>query len=157
VSPNGRISFATVAYKAGVWLAGETVEVICDGRLVHLRHRGVLIATHARKHKTTAEAKAQRRGQKRPLRATPPPRPATSAVSVTRKVDGSGNVSFAATAYRVGNPFRGRQVQVTIIDRTVQISIGEEIIRTHKARHDRTREHGALANPGGRPRRINAA
>jgi len=24
-------------------------------------------------------------------------------------------------------------------------------------KHDRTREHGALANPGGRPRRINAA
>ena len=30
-------------------------------------------------------------------------------------------------------------------------------IRRHKIRHDRTREHCALANPGGRPRRINAA
>jgi hypothetical protein len=27
----------------------------------------------------------------------------------------------------------------------------------HRIRHDRTREHGALANPGGRLRRINAA
>jgi len=157
VSANGKISFATVSYKAGVWLAGEAVEVVCDGRLVHLRHRGVLIATHARRHKTTDEAKAQRRGQQRPVRPTPTPRPLVSTVSVTRKVDGSGNVSFAGTAYRVGNKFRRRQVQVTVVDGTVQISIGEELIRTHPARHDRTREHGALANPGGRPRRINAA
>jgi hypothetical protein len=27
----------------------------------------------------------------------------------------------------------------------------------HPAKHDRTREHGALANPGGRPNRTNAA
>jgi hypothetical protein len=27
----------------------------------------------------------------------------------------------------------------------------------HKVKQDRTREHGALANPGGRPHRINAA
>jgi hypothetical protein len=40
---------------------------------------------------------------------------------------------------------------------TVEISIGEELIRVHRIRHDRTREHGALANPGGRLRRINAA
>jgi hypothetical protein len=40
---------------------------------------------------------------------------------------------------------------------TVEISICEELIRVHPIRHDRTREHGALANPGGRPRRINAA
>jgi hypothetical protein len=26
---------------------------------------------------------------------------------------------------------------------------------THSIKHDRTREHGALANPGGRPRRTN--
>jgi transposase InsO family protein len=154
VGANGKISFATVSYKAGVWLAGEAVEVVCDGRLVHLRHRGVLIATHARRHRTADEAKAQRRGQKRP---TATPRPAVSVVSVTRKVDGSGNVSFAGTAYRVGNKFRRRQVQVAVVEGTVQISIGEELIRTHPVRHDRTREHGALANPGGRPRRINAA
>jgi hypothetical protein len=40
---------------------------------------------------------------------------------------------------------------------TVEISIGEELIRVHPIRHDRTREHGALANPGGRPNRTNAA
>jgi len=41
--------------------------------------------------------------------------------------------------------------------RSWRISVGKELIRTHPIRHDRTREHGALANPGGRPRRINAA
>jgi hypothetical protein len=40
---------------------------------------------------------------------------------------------------------------------TVEMSIGEELIRSHPVRHDRTRNHGALANPGGRPRRSNAA
>jgi hypothetical protein len=78
-------------------------------------------------------------------------------VSVTRKVDIHGSVSFAGANYRAGNAFRRRQVQVAIVGDTVEISIGKELIRTHPVRHDRTREHGALANPGGRPRRINAA
>jgi hypothetical protein len=39
----------------------------------------------------------------------------------------------------------------------VEISIGEQLIRRHEVKHDCTREHGALASPGGRPRRINAA
>lgn len=83
--------------------------------------------------------------------------PTASSASVTRKVDSSGNVSFAGTSYRVGNTFRRRQVQVAVVAATVEISIGEELIRAHPIRHDRTREHGALANPGGRPRRVNAA
>jgi hypothetical protein len=80
-----------------------------------------------------------------------------TAPSVTRKVDSSGDVSFAGTAYAVGTKYRRRQVQVAVVGETVEISIGGELIRTYPARHDRTREHGALANPGGRPRRINAA
>ena len=80
-----------------------------------------------------------------------------TAASVTRKVDSSGNVSFAGTNYRVGNQYRRRQVQVAVVGDTIEISIGNELIRSHAVRHDRTREHGALANPGGRPHRINAA
>ena len=64
---------------------------------------------------------------------------------------------FAGTNYRAGNKYRGRQVQVAVVDGTVEVSVGEELIRAHPIRHDRTREHGALANPGGRPNRINAA
>jgi transposase InsO family protein len=159
VSPNGQISFAATRYRVGKWLAGETVELTCDAGLVHIGHSGVLIATHARRHPAAAEAAAQRRGQKnkRPPRPTSTPRPSASAASVTRKVDSSGNVSFAGTNYRVGNKHRHRQVQVAVVAGTVEISIGEELIRVHPIRHDRTREHGALANPGGRPHRINAA
>lgn len=102
------------------------------------------------------EARAQQRKPKTRSRAETP-RPTATSASVTRKVDVSGNVSFAGTSYRVGNKFRRRQVQVAIVDGTVEISVGEELIRVHPIRHDRAREHGALANPGGRPRRINAA
>jgi transposase InsO family protein len=151
VGSGGLISFAGVHYRAGVWLAGENVTVVCDGGLVHLQHRGVLIATHARRHPIDKEQVGLRRGQ-RPMK-----RPSATAPSVTRKVDSSGNVSFAGTNYHVGNKFRRRQVQVAVVGATVEISIGEELIRTHAIRHDRTREHGALANPGGRPHRINAA
>lgn len=157
VASNGRISFASTHYLAGVWLAGETVEVSCEGGVLHLHHRGVLVASHARRHKPAREAAAIRRGQQRRPSRPATPRPSASSASVTRKVDSSGNVSFAGTNYRVGNTFRRRQVQVAVVAGTVEISIGEELIRVHPIRHDRTREHGALANPGGRPRRINAA
>ena len=74
-----------------------------------------------------------------------------------RKVDRNGSVSFAGANYRVGNAFRGRQVEVSLAGDTVQIWSDDRIIRTHAARHDRRKEHGAFANPGGRPDRINAA
>jgi hypothetical protein len=152
VGSNGLISFATARYMAGKWLAGQTVEVICDGGLVQLHHRGELIATHARRHPIDKQAAGVERGRK--LRPT---KPTAAVVSVTRKVDTSGNICFAGTNYRAGNKYRRRQVQVAVISDTVEISIGEQLIRSHPVRHDRTREHGALANPGGRPNRINAA
>lgn len=153
VGANGKVSFAGVSYKAGTWLAGQDVTVVCDGGLVHLHHRGVLIATHARRHSVDKQAAGLRRATAEP----PPRRPSPTAASVTRKVDSSGNVCFAGHTYRAGAKFRRRQVQVAVVGQSVEISIGTELIRTHPVRHDRTREHGALANPGGRPRRINAA
>jgi transposase InsO family protein len=152
VSAGGTISFATATYKAGVWLAGQTVEVVCQGGLVQLHHRGVLIATHARRHPPDKQPAGLERGRQLP----PTPR-AVTAASVTRKVDTAGNVCFAATSYRVGTAYRRRQVQVAVVGDTVEIFIGEQLIRSHPVRHDRTREHGALANPGGRPHRTNAA
>jgi hypothetical protein len=126
--------------------------VVCDGGLVHIHHQGVLIATHARRHDPDQQAAGLRR------KTTPaPPTPSVSAASVTRKVDSSGAVSFAGSNYRVGNAYRRRQVQVAVVGDTVEISIGTRLIRTHKVKHDRTREHGALANPRGRPNRSNAA
>ena len=152
VGATGTISFGAASYKAGRWLAGQTVEVVCEGGLVELHHRGVLIATHARRHPVAKQAAAVQRGRR--LRPSPP---RVTAASVTRKVDASGAVCFAGTSYPVGSKFRRRQVQVAVVGDTVEISVGEELIRSHKVRHDRTREHGALANPGGRPHRINAA
>jgi transposase InsO family protein len=152
VSTKGTISFAAAQYKAGAWLAGQEVEVVCDSGLVQLHHRGVLIATHARRHPLNKQDAGMTRG-----RRLPPAPTAVTAASVTRKVDSSGNVCFAGTSYRVGSKYRRRQVQVAVVGDTVEISVGEELIRSHQARHDRTREHGALANPGGRPHRINAA
>ncbi|HSS11450.1 MAG TPA: IS481 family transposase [Acidimicrobiales bacterium] len=152
VNTAGTISFATASYKAGRWLAGQTVEVVCERGLVQLLHRGVLIATHARRHPVDKQLAGMARGRRLP----PSPRSVTAA-SVTRKVDRSGNVCFAATSYRVGSKYRRRQVQVAVVGDTLEISVGNELIRSHKIRHDRTREHGALANPGGRPHRINAA
>jgi transposase InsO family protein len=152
VSAKGTIGFATVTYKAGAWLAGQTVEVACDGGLVQIHHRGILVATHARRHPADKQAAGEQRGRK-----PRPSRPSASSPSVTRKVDSSGNVSFAGASYRAGNAYRRRQVQVAVVDDTVEISIGKQLIRSHPVKHDRTREHGALANPGGRPHRTNAA
>jgi hypothetical protein len=153
VGTNGLISFAAAHYRAGVWLAGEDVTVSCDAGLVQLHHRGVLVATHARRHAIDKQDAGLRRG----ARPDAPKRPTASAVSVTRKVDSSGSVSFAGTNYKAGKRLSRRQVQVAVVGDNVEISIGTELIRTHPIRHDRTREHGALANPGGRPRRTNAA
>ena len=153
VGANGLISFAAAKYRAGVWLAGQDVTVVCDGGLVHLQHRGVLIATHARRHGVDKQAAGQRRATKAPTSRRPSP----TAASVTRKVDSSGNVCFAGASYRAGSQYRRRQVQVAVVGDMVEISIGNELIRCYPVKHDRTREHGALANPGGRPRRINAA
>ena len=153
VGRSGLISFAGAKYKAGVWLAGQEVALVCDAGLVHLHHRGVLIATHARGHVLDKQPAGLRRRNRRSAAR----RPSATAVSVTRKVDSSGSVSFAGSSYRAGAKYRRRQVQVAVVGDSVEISVGTELITTHPVRHDRTREHGALANPGGRPRRINAA
>ena len=74
-----------------------------------------------------------------------------------RQVDSAGCVSFAGVSYRAGRAHRGCQMQVAIVDGTVEITAGGEVLRVHPIRQDRSREHGAFANAGGRPSRINAA
>jgi transposase InsO family protein len=154
VAQTGKISFASVLYPVGVWLAGETVDIAVADGLVSISHRGVLVATHAQKHRPAKEQKALARKAKPQRRR---PNQATVGQVVIRKVDSSGSVCFAATNYRVGNKQRGRQVQVAIVGDTVEISSGGEIIRVHPIKHDRSRENGAFSNPGGRAQRINAA
>ena len=159
VTAGGKVSFASVLYHVGVAHSGATVDIVCDAGLVHIHHHGVLLRTHVRRHdpaKQQASIDRAETGARR-KRASEPERSTASAVSVTRKVDSSGNVCFAGANYRVGNSFKRRQVQVAVVGGHVEIAIGEQLIRKHPIKHDRTREHGALANPGGRPRRVNAA
>jgi transposase InsO family protein len=150
VSAAGTISLDTFAYLAGRWLAGETVQVVCRDGVIDISHRGQQIASHARRVRPgPAPAPRQARPQ--------PRRPATVGVPVVRKIDGSGSLSFAGHAYRVGNPYKRMSATVTIVGATVQIVVDGQLVRTHPIRHDRTKEHGAFANPTGKPDRINAA
>jgi hypothetical protein len=115
--------------------------------LLHVTHDGVVVATHARRHLAEDDARMDRRaGASRPSRPT-------AGDEVLRKVDPSGSVSFAGTPYRVGNRYVAQIVGVRVVNDTVQITQDGLLVRTHRARHDKLKELGALANPGGRPRR----
>jgi transposase InsO family protein len=153
VGKGGRISLANHPYHVGRWLAGETVDVVVtsDG-LVEISHRGVLVATHAVRHPPEAEPEAWRRQPR-----ARPVRPPTIGQPVVRKVDSSGNISFAAATYRVGNAHRRQQVDVRVVGDTVEISQEGRLIRVHPVKHDPIKAHGAFANPSGKPDRINAA
>ena len=160
VGQTGKISFASELYPVGVWVAGETVEVSVAHGLVSIHHQGVLLATHAQRHRPAKEPKALKRKvapKKSAAPSKPRPRQATVGQSVTRKVDSSGGVSFAGHNYKVGKRHARRQVQVAIVGDSVEVSAGGEVLRVHPIRHDRSREHGAFANAGGRPSRTNAA
>ena len=61
VGRNGKVSFAGYAYPVGVWLAGEIVEVSVDAGVVSVSHRGVVVATHAQRHRPDREAAALQR------------------------------------------------------------------------------------------------
>ena len=150
VSSSGTISLDTFRYLAGRWLAGQAVQVVARDGMLEITHRGVPVASHARRFKP-GPAPAPRLQQRQPRR------PATVGVPVVRKVDGSGSLSFAGHQYRVGNPYKHMSAVVTIVGGAVQIAVGGELVRTHPIRHDRSKEHGAFANPTGKPDRVNAA
>ena len=153
IGRDGRISLANFRYHVGRWLAGETVDVTItiDG-LVEITYRGVLVATHARQHPPEAEPEVWRRQPR-----ARPVRPPTVGQPVVRKVDSSGGISFAGVSYRVGNSHRREQVEVRVVGDTVEISLGGKLLRVHPVKHDPIKAHGAFANPGGKPNRINAA
>lgn len=143
----GRISILKHRYHVGRHLAGQTVSVESTDGLLHVTHNGVLVATHARRHLTEDDYRMDRRAK-----ASRPARP-TTGEEVVRKVDTSGSVSFAGTSYRVGNRSVGQIVGVRVVAETVQITQDGFLLRTHRARHDKSKEFGAFANPTGRPRR----
>jgi hypothetical protein len=123
-----------------------------DDGLLSVFHRGVLVATHARRHLPEKEPASWHAPLKaRPKKAKP------TGVTVMRKVDPAGSVSFAGSGYRVGNAYKRKDVEVKLLGDTVQIFFKGELVRTHAARHDKEKEYGAFANPGGRPRKKKAS
>lgn len=149
----GRISLANFQYHVGRWLADETVDAAytTDG-LIQISHRGVLVAAHARQHPPEAEPQVWRHQPR-----ARPVRPPTMGQPVVRKVDSSGGINFAGVNYRVGNPYRRQQIEVRAVGDTVEISQDGKLLRVHPVKHAAIKAHGAFANPGGKPDRINAA
>ncbi|MEE8488986.1 MAG: IS481 family transposase [Acidimicrobiia bacterium] len=145
VDSAGRISILKHRYHVGRYLAGQTVTVESADGLLHVSHNAVVVATHARRHLPEDDTRMDRRTK------TTRPKPATLGSEVLRKVDSSGGISFAGTGYRVGNGYRGQTVGVRIVGDTIQISQDGVLLRTHRARHDPAKEHGALARPNGKP------
>jgi transposase InsO family protein len=145
VDQRGSIGLNSFRYRVGPTFAGESVEVVVQGGLVEILHRGVLVATHAERRRDGAKATTK---EPRAGRA----RPASSGLSVIRAVDPGGSISFAGASYRVGRSWRGRSVEVAIVAGSVQISEHGKVVRVHQIKHDRSKEHGAFATPKGRPR-----
>jgi hypothetical protein len=146
VDQRGSIRLAGFAYRVPIVLAGEPVEAVVADNLVQIYHRDVLVASHVQRRKSDNTPAVLRQGRRTA-------RPVTSGIVVTRVVDNNGEVSFAGTMYRAGRPWRGKQVEVSIVAGSVQIVCAGSILRTHAIRHDRGKEHGAYATPHGRPRK----
>ena len=135
-------------YHVGRYLAGQSVRVESRDGLLNVTHNGVVVGAHAKRHLQEDDERLDRRSK-----ASKPARP-TRGDEVLRSVDPkSGSVSFAGTSYRVGNRYRGMLAGVLLVGDTVQITIDGRLVRTDRARHDKSKEYGALAQPNGKPRR----
>jgi transposase InsO family protein len=143
VGATGKISLCGFEYRVGSYLGGESVAVVVAGGLLEVWHGGVLIASHAARHRLDGAPKQGRHPQARAHSAGRP---------VLRMVDPYGYISFAGTGYWVGRRHRRQQVEVRLVGNNVEISLGGKLIRTHAAKHDSNKEHGAFALAGGRPR-----
>jgi len=151
VDQRGSIGLGGLRYRVGATFAGESVEVVVRSGLVEIFHAGVLVATHAERRRTDKGSRPQQ--APRSGRSRPP----TTGMSVTRRVDGGGTVSFAGSGYRVGRSWARQFVEVAVVAGSVQISSNGKVIRVHAIRHDRSKEHGAFAIPQGRPRKAQVA
>ncbi|MGE5291878.1 MAG: hypothetical protein ACM3ML_32770 [Micromonosporaceae bacterium] len=80
-------------------------------------------------------------------------RDATAGLTVTRRADSGGMISFAGTPYACGRRWARAAIEVSIVAGSVQLAKDGKVIRVHPIRHDRARELGAFATPKGRPRR----
>jgi transposase InsO family protein len=115
VDQRGMISLAGFRYRVPIVLAGEPVEAVVAEHLVRVFHRDVLVAEHVQRRPPDS-------GPKEPVQGRRTARRATSGLTVTRVADNSGSVSFAGTTYRVGNAWRRRSIQVSIVADSVQLA-----------------------------------
>jgi transposase InsO family protein len=146
VGAHGEVRLAGFSYRVPVVLAGEPVECVVADHLVQLYHRDILVGCYPQRRRHGERDRPPVQGPRTARRATTGP-------TVTRIVDASGVISFAGTMYRVGRAWRGKPVQVSIVAGSVQLAFGGQVVRVHPIRHDRAKEHGAFAVPGGRPRK----
>ena len=146
IDQDGRIHQGGLAHGVGRWLTGEVVEIIVADGLVAISHRGILVATHAKRHQ----------GKGHELRANEPRQRAarrpTIGPTVRRRVDSSGSVSFAGFHYRVGNSYVRSLVEVAIVSNTIEFSLQGQVVKRQPIRHDRSRGFGAFSWMLGRPR-----
>jgi hypothetical protein len=70
VDQRGSIGLNSFRYRVGPTFAGEAVEVVVQGGLVEILHKGVLVATHAERRRDGAKTSAHR--APRAGRARPP-------------------------------------------------------------------------------------
>jgi transposase InsO family protein len=146
VDSGGRIRVLGFRYHVGKEFSGCAVQVENSGGLLNVTHNGVLVATHAKRHLDDDDVNFE--GRRRAVQPAPP----TMGVEVLRSVDSSGSVSFAGIGYRAGNKYRGQEAGVRVVGDTVQITIQGRLVRTHRARHDKAKEFGAMAQPTGKAR-----
>ena len=146
VNARGHICLAGFAYAVGPTFAGEPVEVVVTGGLVQILHAGVLVATHAQRLPVDQRDRVPRRPTQQRARD------ATAGLTVVRMADAGGAVSFAGTAYACGRRWARATIEVSIVAGSVQLAVDGKVIRVHPIRHERSKEHGAFANPNGRPR-----
>jgi transposase InsO family protein len=154
VNARGQISLAGFGYAVGATFSGEPVEAVVVGGLVQILHRGVLVATHAQRMRPDQADRGPRAPRVPTQRRA---RDATVGLTVTRKADSKGVVSFAGSAYACGRQWARTDVQVAIVAGSVQLAVEGRVVRVHPIRHDRAKELGAFATPNGRPRKTQSA
>jgi len=151
VNRDGSISLACHRYPVARWLAGETVEIVSGDHLLEIFHHGVLVVSHVARHQPNTNIGGRKQLHPRPRKIRL--RPGVPSPAVTRLVEASGVISYAGQSYRVGRKHARKSVQVGVVDDHVEITHDGQVITTHPILHDRSKEHGALANPTGRPRK----
>jgi hypothetical protein len=148
IAPESEVSLRVLA-NANFRPSGDQADMTAVRKITDGPYDNAFPARHHPPSKTLREV-VQRNVSRRA-------REATIGMTVTRVVDSSGNVSFAGHGYHVPRRFIRRQLDVAIVGNNMQFSIGDEVIKISPIRDDRSKEHGAFANPTGRPRKTRSA